>query len=203
MKQDIIKKILLLSVFTVWFASIIAWCTSSTTPEQLSAMKEENSVHVVETTSESETTTDSQTVTTTAIYSSSDLFTNRDLEQTPDLDDAKYYTVSDWEDITISKEWVYVLQWTAKDVTVYVEAWDQDKVQIVLDGVSITNSDFPCIYVKQADKVFITTTDSENTLEVTDAFVDDGETNTNWAIFSKDDITLNGIWTLASLSAST
>ncbi|MBQ5944898.1 carbohydrate-binding domain-containing protein [bacterium] len=45
--------------------------------------------------------------------------------------------------------------------------------------MSITNSDFPCIYVKQADKVFITTTDSDNTLEVTDAFVDDGETNTN------------------------
>lgn len=204
MKSEIIKKLLMLSVFTVWFASIVAWCTSSTTPEQLSAMKEENSVQVVETTSESNDTTNSnsistqtsQTVTTSAIYSSSDLFTDRDLEQTPDLDDAEYYTVSDWEDIIITEEWVYVLQWTAKDVTVYVEVWDQDKVQIVLDGVSITNSDFPCIYVKQADKVFITTTDSDNTLEVTDAFVDDGETNTNWAIFSKDDITLNGVWTL-------
>ncbi|MBQ5945463.1 hypothetical protein IJS64_02570 [bacterium] len=37
----------------------------------------------------------------------------------------------------------------------------------------MTNTNFPCIYVKQADKVFITTTDSENTLEVTEAFVDE------------------------------
>ena len=202
MKQDIIKKLLLLSVFTVWFATIVAWCTSSTTPEQLSAMKEENSVQVVETTSENKnnseltSTQTTQTVTTSAIYSLSDLFTNRDLDQTPDLDDATYYTVSDWEDITITEEWVYVLQWKAENVTVYVEADKEAKVQIVLDWVSITNTDFPCIYVKQADKVFITTTDSENTLEVTEWFVDDGETNTNWAIFSKDDITLNGVWTL-------
>jgi len=66
----------------------------------------------------------------------------------------------------------------------------------VLDGVNITNTDSPCIYIKQADKVFVTTTDSENTLEVTDEFVDDGETNTNGVIFSKEDITLNGVGTL-------
>ncbi|MBR7037073.1 carbohydrate-binding domain-containing protein [bacterium] len=77
-----------------------------------------------------------------------------------------------------------------------MEAGDQDKVQIVLDGVIITNTDSPCIYVKTADKVFVTTTDSENTLEVIDEFVDDGETNTNGVIFSKEDITLNGVGTL-------
>jgi hypothetical protein len=66
----------------------------------------------------------------------------------------------------------------------------------VLDGVSITNTNSPCIYVKSADEIFVTTTDSENTLEVADEFVDDGETNTNGVIFSKEDITLNGVGTL-------
>lgn len=193
MKEVIIKKLLICGLFTLWFATIVAWCSSTMTPEKVAALQEEKAEEIVEIYTDSET---SQTEIPWAIFSSSDLFTDRDLDQTPDLDDAKYYTVSDWEDITITEEWIYVLQWTAEDVTVYVEAWKEDKIQIVLNWVSITNSDFPCIYVKQADKVFITTTDSENTLEITGEFVDDGETNTNWAIFSKDDITLNWVWTL-------
>ena len=193
MKEVIIKKLLICGLFTLWFATIVAWCSSTMTPEKVAALQEEKAEEIVGISTDSET---SQTEIPWAIFSSSDLFTDRDLDQTPDLDDAKYYTVSDWEDITITEEWIYVLQWTAEDVTVYVEAWKEDKIQIVLNWVSITNSDFPCIYVKQADKVFITTTDSENTLEITGEFVDDGETNTNWAIFSKDDITLNWVWTL-------
>ena len=193
MKEVTIKKLLICGLFTLWFATIVAWCSSTMTPEKVAALQEEKAEEIVEISTDSET---SQTEIPWAIFSSSDLFTDRDLDQTPDLDDAKYYTVSDWEDITITEEWIYVLQWTAEDVTVYVEAWKEDKIQIVLNWVSITNSDFPCIYVKQADKVFITTTNSENTLEITGEFVDDGETNTNWAIFSKDDITLNWVWTL-------
>ena len=194
MKKLILKRLLMCTVFTFWFASIIAWCTNSKTSQQYVAMENQNPVQMDNSTSNtvSAITTDSKK----AIFSQSELFTDRDLEQTADLTNAEYYTVSDWNDITITSEWVYVLQWTAKNVTVYIEAWDQDKVQIVLDGVSITNTDSPCIYVKTADKVFVTTTDSENTLEVTDEFVDDGETNTNGVIFSKEDITLNGVWTL-------
>ena len=185
------KKLLLSIVFVFWMAIILQWCTSNLTPEKVAEMNENPSM-----VNDSQTKTTNVTQTKWAIYSASELFTDRDLEQTPDLKGAKYYTVSDWEDITITEEWVYVLKWTANNVTVYVEAWDQDKVQIVLDGVNITNTDSPCIYVKQADKVFVTTTDSENTLEVADEFVDDGETNTNGVIFSKEDITLNGVGTL-------
>lgn len=185
------KKLLLSIVFVFWMAIILQWCTSNLTPEKVAEMNENPS-----TVNDFQAKTMNVTQTKWAIYSASELFTDRDLEQTADLTNAEYYTVSDWNDITITSEWVYVLQWIAKNVTVHVEAWDQDKVQIVLDGVSITNTDSPCIYVKTADKVFVTTTDSENTLEVTDEFVDDGETNTNGAIFSKEDITLNGVWTL-------
>ena len=197
MTKLILKRLLMCAVFTFWFASIIAWCTNSKTSQQYVAMENQNPVQMNNSTSNtvSVITTDSKK----AIFSQSDLFTDRDLEQTADLTNAEYYTVSDWNDITITSEWVYVLQWAAKNVTVHVEAGDQDKVQIVLDGVSITNTDSPCIYVKTADKVFVTTTDNENTLEVTDEFVDDGETNTNGVIFSKEDITLNGVGTLTSL----
>ena len=77
-----------------------------------------------------------------------------------------------------------------------MEAGDEDKVQLVLDGVTMTNDSTPCIYVKSADKVFVTTTDSENTLSVTGTFTADGDTNTDAVIFSKDDLVLNGVGVL-------
>ena len=127
-----------------------------------------------------------------SIYSSSDIFTTRDLTQTADLDVAKNYTVSDDNDILITEEGVYVLTGTAKNVTIYVEAGDEDKIQLVLDGLNITNDNFPCIYVKTADKVFVTLTSTDNTLTVSGSFTADGSTNTDGVIFSRSDITLNG-----------
>ena len=119
MKKLILKRLLMCAVFTFCFASIISWCTNSKTSEQYVAMENQNPVQMDNSTSNtvSAITTDSKK----AIFSQSELFTDRDLEQTPDLDNAKYYTVSDGEDITITDEWVYVLKWTAKNVTVFVE----------------------------------------------------------------------------------
>ena len=123
-------------------------------------------------------------------------FTKRDLSQTADTSNAQNITVSDGETIDITDEGVYVISGTANDCTIRVEADKNAKVQLVLDGVSITNSSFPAIYVVSADKVFITTTDSENTLTVSGQFTSDGETNTDAVIFSKDDLVLNGTGTL-------
>lgn len=124
------------------------------------------------------------------------IFTERDLAQTADTGDAAFITVFDGKTIDITDEGVYVVSGSAKECTIRVAADDSAKVQIVLDGVSITNSDFPAIYAVSADKVFITTTNTENTLTVTGAFKADGETNTDAVIFSKDDLVLNGTGTL-------
>jgi hypothetical protein len=85
-------------------------------------------------------------------------------------------------------------------VTVVVDAAEEAKVQIVLDGVSITNEDAPAIYVKAADKVFVTSTDSENYMEVSGSYVADGDTNLDAVIFSRADLTLNGTGTLGIVS---
>lgn len=130
-----------------------------------------------------------------ALLDTEELFTSRDLEQTPDLSEAQTITVSDRQQFTISSEGVYVLQGSAKNATVTVEADSSAKIQLVLDGLSITNDDFPCIYVKSADKVFVTTL-SDSSLSVTGSFTADGDTNTDAVIFSKDDLTLNGSATL-------
>ena len=131
----------------------------------------------------------------TPIYVADEQFTDRDMEQTADLSEAVYYSVSTGQDITITSAGIYVLSGEASNVTVYVEAGKDDKVQLVLDGVSVTNESFPVIYVKSADKVFVTTS-ADSTLSVTGTFVSDGNTNTDGVIFSKVDLTLNGTATL-------
>ncbi len=145
------------------------------------------------------------TLTTAAMAAGSaldtaELFTERDLRQSAELTDAAYLTVTSGETVTISAEGVYVLSGTATEATILVDAPDA-KVQLVLDGVSITNTSFPCLYVRDAGKVFVTTTASENSLSVTGAFTADGETNTDAAIFSKDDLVLNGLGTLTIFSS--
>ena len=153
-----------------------------------------------------ESTTSATTTTTTAVTTvegsavdTSDLFTDRDLKQEADLTDAKTITVKSGEDVAITEEGTYVISGTAQDTTITVEADDAAKVQLVLDGVSITNASKPAIYVVSADKVFGTTASgSNNELTVTgtiDMTTDSGS-SVDGAIFAKDDIVLNGLGTL-------
>ncbi len=128
----------------------------------------------------------------------SELFTSRDLTQTADLSEAETITVSDGETVTITESGVYVLNGSAENASVVVDAGDDDKVQLVLDGVSFTNAHQPCILVKNADKVFLTSAeDSENCLTVSGEFT--GEEDA--VIFSRDDLVLNGLGTVTVSSA--
>lgn len=151
--------------------------------------------------SSSNTSGASSGVTATSL-SASDLFSDRDLEQTADLTGATTLTLTSGNDVTISDEGVYILSGLVTDVTIIVEAPDDAKVQLVLDGVSIINDDSPAIYVKNADKVFVTTTGDSNTLKVTGTFTADGDTNLDAVIFSKSDLVLNGTGSLDVISVS-
>jgi hypothetical protein len=131
-----------------------------------------------------------------------DLFTARDMEQTADLDGATTIALKSGEDVSITSEGTYVISGSATNTTIIVDVDSSEKVQLVLDGVTITNDDAAVIYVASADKVFVTTAEgTTNTLSVTGAFAaggtaTDGETNVDAAIFSKDDLVLNGMGTL-------
>lgn len=191
MNSIMMKKILAMGLAGAMIFSMAA-CGTKETAE----VTEENTEEVVEEVSQQEMVVTTANVTSNGAIDASDLFTERNLTQTADLSDAEYYTLQDGQDIEITSAGVYVFSGTASDVTVKVNAGDEDKVQIVLNGASITNSDSPAIYVVNADKVFVTTTDTENTLSVTGTFTADGDTNTDAAIFSKDDLVLNGVGTL-------
>ena len=165
---------------------------AATTSEQTTSAQQTTTSGSKKSAQQTESVITTANTTSTGMINATELFTNRDLTQNADLTDAKYYTVSDGQNINITSEGVYVISGSASNVTITVDAGDNDKVQIVLDGVSITNSSSPCIYVKNADKVFVTTTSSENTLSVTGSFTADGTTNTDAVIFSKDDLKVTG-----------
>jgi hypothetical protein len=189
MKQSFIKKGL--SVVAITMVLAFAGCTSTAATTQAAST-------AATTTSTATTKTTGTTVTSSAnaVIDTTDLFSTRDMEQTADTSNATKITVTSGQDVEITSEGIYVISGTATDVTIKVEAPEDAKVQIVLDGVSITNTDAPCIYVKTADKVFVTTTSTENTLKVTGTFTTDGDINTDAVIFSKSDLTLNGTGTL-------
>ncbi|KRF01068.1 hypothetical protein ASG89_26005 [Paenibacillus sp. Soil766] len=129
-----------------------------------------------------------------------ELFSDRDLKQSADLATATQMKLVSNQDVTLNKEGVYVLSGEVDNVTIVVDAADDAKVQIVLDGVSITNEDSPAIYVKEADKVFVTSTESKNRMVVSGSYKADGDTNLDAVIFSRADMTLNGTGTLDIVS---
>ena len=95
--------------------------------------------------------------------------------------------------VTITDEGTYILSGTLDDGMVVVDAERTDKLQLVLDGVDIHSETSAALYIRQADKVFLTlAADSVNTLSNGGQFTAIDENNIDAVIFSKDDLTLNG-----------
>ncbi len=155
-------------------------------------------------------TTSTQTIDNAV--SKSEMFTERDLSDDYDESEAETITLSgtsaetsaksgvaiDGSEVTISAEGVYIVSGTLSDGQIIVEADENAKVQIVLKDATITSKTSAAIYVKSADKVFITTAEgTTNTLANSGSFTADGDTNIDGAVFAKDDITFNGSGSLA------
>ena len=145
--------------------------------ETRTAVTEDNTAAAADAEQTAETTADTdsaEAAENTADTDSADeneQFTARDLAQTADLSEASYITVSDGETVNITEEGVYVLSGSAENASVVIKTAEEAKVQLVLDGVSIVNTDQPCILVESADKVFVTSAEgSENVLTVSEDF---------------------------------
>lgn len=122
-------------------------------------------------------------------------FTNRDNNDSYNVDGAVRVELGEKTgDVTLNENATYILSGKLSDGTVIVECGDDDKIQIVFDGVDISNSNGPAFYIKNADKVVITLAEgSENSLSDGDAYeYNDGDTNVDAALFSRADVTFNG-----------
>lgn len=95
--------------------------------------------------------------------------------------------------VTIMDEGTYILSGTLDDGMVIVDTDKENKVQLVFNNVTIHSETCSPIYIRQADKVFITTASgSANTLSNGGSFTAIDENNIDAVIFSKEDLTLNG-----------
>lgn len=141
----------------------------------------------------------------TTLLDTADMFTNRDYEVGYDESESTAIVLKgstaecssgavevSGSTVTITEEGTYILSGTLKGMIV-VNAEKTDKLQLVLNGVSIESETSAAIYILQADKVFLTLApDSANTLKNGGTFTAIDDNNIDAVIFSKEDLTLNG-----------
>lgn len=144
-------------------------------------------------------------VTLPEVFSSDgkEMFSNRDGETEPDGaitqitlqgDSAVCEgsgAVCDGARVTVRAEGVYRVTGTLSG-SLTVEAGDEDKIHLILDGASITSANGAALCVLSADKVFVTLAEgTQNALNNGGAFAENEE-NVDGAVFSRQDLTWNG-----------
>ena len=159
----------------------------------------------VESDTETENNTDTDT-STEAVINVDDMFTERDKRISYDSNGAVYVMLNgdsiscnsksvsiSGTTFTIKDEGCFILMGSLDNGMVIVDAEESDKIQLVLSGANIKSASSAPIYVKNADKVFITLTEeTNNTLENGGSFTAIDDNNIDSVIFSKSDLTLNG-----------
>lgn len=197
------KKLLALFCATALSMTAVAGCTG-TKSSTGNVVSSEIEINAEETSAQSEAGT----------FSSADMFTERDLAGTYEESGAVYVTLSDdgitgetdgvainGQTMTITAEGTYIFSGTLSEGQIVVDA-DNAKVQIVFDNVDITCASSAAVYVKSAEKVFVTLAEgSQNTLRNTDEYVAIDDNNIDAVIFAKSDLTLNGTGSLTIVSA--
>ncbi len=188
------KKMLSVMLCVVFLATVLSGCTADTSAES------------TETTSEATDTVAAQT--------DADMFTDRDyetdyeestsvqIELNGDSATASSDSVQiSGSTVTITEEATYILSGTLDDGMIVVNASDSAKIQLVLNGVDITSETSAALYILEADKVFITLAEgTDNYLSNGGTFTAIDDNNIDGALFSKQDLTLNGSGTLTVTS---
>ncbi|MBR0137671.1 MAG: carbohydrate-binding domain-containing protein, partial [Erysipelotrichaceae bacterium] len=95
--------------------------------------------------------------------------------------------------VTITTAGTYIISGEGQG-EIIVEMTSDDKAQLVLENLSLTNPNGPAILIGQADKVFITVPDgTASTLTDGKSYsITYDESTVDAAIFAKDDLTING-----------
>ena len=157
------------------------------------------------------TTTDTVGTITTVSQTSSqdDLFTDRDYDAS--YETAVTITLSggtavangdgvtvEGAVVTITQAGTYLLTGELTDGQVVVDVGESEKVQLVLSDAAVASSTSAALYVKSADKVFLTlAAGTKNALSTTGSFVQRDDNQVDGAVFSKCTLTINGSGSLA------
>lgn len=97
--------------------------------------------------------------------------------------------------ITITSSGAYSINGSLSDGHIIIDNSEEANVYLVLDGISLTSSNGPAVYVKNSKNTIILLNDNtENTIsDGSEYTIDSADTNNpNAAIFSQDDLTIKG-----------
>ena len=95
--------------------------------------------------------------------------------------------------VTITKEGSYIISGSLEDGMIIVDAEDSAKIQLILSGADIQSNTSAALYIRNADKVFVTLADgTSNSLSNGGVFNPIDENSIDSAVFSKEDLTFNG-----------
>ena len=105
---------------------------------------------------------------------------------------------SEGETVTISQAGTYILSGTATNGRIIVSADKTAEIKLIFNGVDISCADNAPLLVSKAKKVYIVLEDgTENVLTDSASYsLGEDDSNTDGAIFSKADLTINGSGTL-------
>ena len=202
------KRLTSIIAIILMITMILTGCNSSADTDTTSGAEVTNSATSTDTSDSTENQTTLAEATSEVVVDTE--FTASDLEVGYEESSATYITLKNNDAevsgagatakdgvITISDEGTYVISGSIDDGQILVEAEDSDKVQLVLNGVTIHCSDNAPIYIKSADKVFITLEKNAiNTLTDNTEYIQDDETSVDGVIYSTSDLTINGEGTL-------
>ena len=182
------------SICTIALATSLAACTTDTQNLETTIVDstDETTTNIIEQENSEEKNTEQ--------------FTDRDLDPSYDESEAININFNDDEiistndsltidsnTVTINEEGIYVFTGSLSNGQIIVDTDSESKVQIVLDNVEIINDVLAPIYVKQADKVFVTILDgTSSTLTTISDIEEEADTNIDGVIYSKDDLVING-----------
>lgn len=104
---------------------------------------------------------------------------------------------SSGSEVTITSKGVYHITGSSENVSVTInDSTESGNIYLILDNVNMTNTSAACINVEACDKLIIQCV-GENTLTLNSS---DSSLKTNGAVYSKDDVTINGSGSLNIVS---
>ena len=131
------------------------------------------------------------------------MFTKRDSRTDYDEAAAQYIDLdAQTGDLTLTEAGDYVLSGTLTDGSVIINAPEDAKPHLILNGAHIASQSAAALYVISADKVVVTLVDgSENGVSAAGDSAEDDYANVDAAIFARCDISFNGSGSLSVSSA--
>ena len=208
------KKCLSVVLVLLLVLGLLAGCGTNNIGEDNNKNDDSNSNNSSTATSGDDTNSNSDPVDVDFSQTDADMFTDRDSKT--EYDASKSVTIKlngttatassnsvkiNGSTVTITEEAPYVISGTLSDGMIVVNAPETAKLQLVFNGINITKSTSAALYIVEADKVFVTLAEgTENVLVNGGTFTAIDENNIDGAVYSKQDLTLNGSGSLTVTS---